>query len=66
MKWSAPKFKGVVPSMRRWHTITQLPETSRFLLFGGYNGGKLPLGDAFLFNAGTSPPLSIIKVDDGA
>jgi hypothetical protein len=32
--------------------MTQLPDTNRFLLFGGYNGGKMPLGDAFLLNLG--------------
>ncbi|ELR25575.1 kelch domain containing 1, putative [Acanthamoeba castellanii str. Neff] len=50
-KWAAPKFKGTVPSFRRWHTMTQLSNTNgRYFLFGGYNGGKMPLGDAFLLN----------------
>jgi len=34
--------------------MTQLSNTNgRYFLFGGYNGGKMPLGDAFLLNIGT-------------
>ena len=42
------------PSARRWHTLSPLSEgSSNVFLFGGYNGGKEPLGDAYILNLGT-------------
>ena len=63
LKWAAPKFKGTAPSFRRWHTMTQLSNTNgRYFLFGGYNGGKMPLGDAFLLNIGTPDTHALPRV----
>ena len=63
LKWAAPKFKGAAPALRRWHTMAQLSNTNgRYFLFGGYNGGKMPLGDAFLLNIGTPDTHALARV----
>jgi hypothetical protein len=43
--------------------MTQLSNTNgRYFLFGGYNGGKMPLGDAFLLNIGTPDTRALPRV----
>jgi len=38
MKWETLNFEENVPTPRRWHTITPIADTHKFLLFGGYDG----------------------------
>jgi hypothetical protein len=58
-RWSpALQLAGDIPSPRRWSGCEMLGD-GQMLLSGGFNGGKVPLGDAFLldFVAGKSKRL---------
>jgi len=39
-QWSKPNVKGVPPCPRSGHTCTYIPNTSKILVFGGFDGKK--------------------------